>query len=113
MRMIDSAAKGATIRLVGFMAGGPDSEREPEDAVREVDAQAVERLDELRADAGRLEVALDRPVDDAGLLPEEHVLHDDDAALHALALGDVGDPARAVLEAGLVDDEVHRRGDLL
>src|SRR5712671_2558864 len=113
MRMIDSAAKVATIRLVGFMTGRPDSVREPEDAVRQVDAQAVERLDELRTNAGRLEMALDRAVHDAGLLPQEDVLHDDDVAFHPLDLGDVGDPAGAVLEAGLMDDEVHGRGDLL
>ena len=88
-------------------------EGEAEEAGRQVDALRLELLDELRPDAGRLEAALDLAVDDAGLLEDEHVLHDDDVTFHALDLGDVGDLARAVLEAGLVDDQVHGRGDLL
>src|ERR1044072_7987926 len=78
-----------------------------------MDAHRLERLAELRADAGRLEPALDLAVDDAGLLEHEHVLHDDRVALHALDLGDVHDLSRAILEAGLVEDHVDRGADLL
>ena len=39
---------------------------------------------------------------------DEDVLEGDHVALHPLHLGDVGDAARAVLEAGLVDDQVDR-----
>ena len=62
---------------------------------------------------GRLEAALDLALDDAGLLEDEHVLHDDDVAFHALDLGDVDDLAGPVLEPALLDDQVDRRGDLL
>src|SRR5262245_60466649 len=86
---------------------------EPEQARRQVDALDLELLDELGPDAGRLEATLDLALDDARLFEHEHVLHHDDVTFHALDLGDVRDPARAVLEAGLVDDEVHGRGDLL
>ena len=72
---------------------------EAEESGREVDAHDLELLDELRPDAGRLEAALDLAFDDAGLLEDEDVLHDDDVAFHALDLGDVGDLAGAVLEA--------------
>src|SRR5688500_7077014 len=86
---------------------------EAEDVRREMDAHHLELLHELRPDPGRLEAALDLALDDARLLEDEHVLHDDDVALHALDLGDVRDLPGPVLEARLVDDEVHRRGDLL
>ena len=43
----------------------------------------------------------------------EQVLQGDDVALHADHLGDVGDAARAVLETGLLDDQVDGAGDLL
>src|SRR5205823_4394113 len=43
----------------------------------------------------------------------EHVLHHDRVAFHALDLGDVHDPAGAVLEAALMDDEINSGGDLL
>ena len=46
-----------------------------------------------------LQPALDLALDDAGLLEDEDVLHDDDVTFHALDLGDVDDLARAVLEA--------------
>ena len=47
------------------------------------------------------------------VVEDEDVLQGDDVALHADDLGDVGDPARAVLEARLVHDQVDRGGDLL
>ena len=59
------------------------------------------------------QVAVDLALRDARLLEGEDLLHDDDVAFHALDLGDAGDPACAVLEAGLVDDEVDSGGDLL
>ena len=49
----------------------------------------LELLDELGPDPGRLEAALDLALDDAGLLEDEDVLHDDDVTFHALDLGDV------------------------
>src|SRR3990172_1180788 len=91
----------------------PDLVREPEEALGQVDALDFETVYELGADAGRLEATLDLAVEDAGLLEDEDVLHDDDITFHALDLGDVGDLAGAVLEARLVDDEIDRRGDLL
>ncbi len=48
-----------------------------------------------------------------GLRELEDGLHDDRVAFHAGDLGDVGDLARAVGQAGALDDEVDRRGDLL
>src|SRR6478752_230326 len=87
--------------------------REAEEARRQVDAHDLELLDELRPDPGRLEPALDLALDDAGLLEDEDVLHDDDIAFHALDLGDVDDLPGPVLEAALLDDEVHRGRDLL
>src|SRR6185312_7665118 len=89
------------------------SVREAEEAGRQVDAHDLELLDELGPDPGRLEPALDLALDHAGLLEDEHVLHDDDVAFHALDLGDVDDLPGPVLEAALLDDEVDRRGDLL
>ena len=44
-----------------------------------------------------LQAALMLALGDAGLLEGEDVLHDDDVAFHALDLGDVRDPAGAVL----------------
>src|ERR1700704_1613197 len=89
------------------------SVREAEDVRCHVNTHDLELLDELGADPGRLEAALDLALDDARLLEHEDVLHDDDVAFHALDFGDVGDLPGAVLEPALVDDEVHRRGDLL
>src|SRR4051812_20871367 len=110
IRTIEPAARAATTRVTGMcvvLVG------EAEDAVREMDAHRLELLDELRPDAGGLQAALDLAVDDAGLLENEHVLHDDGVALHPLYLRDVHDLARAILEAGLVDDQVDRGADLL
>src|SRR5438552_14552374 len=70
-----------------------------EDVLRQLDAGRLELLAELRAVAGRAELADDLAVDVRGLLEDEHVLQDDGVALHALDLGDVGDLARAVLQA--------------
>src|SRR2546426_7968905 len=110
IRTIDPAASAATTSVTGISV---ILVREAEDAVRQMDAHRLERLDEPRADAGRLQAALDLAVDDAALLEHEDVLHDDRVTLHALDLGDVHDLARAVLEAGPVDDEIDRRADLL
>ena len=65
--------------------------------------------------AGGLEVALEPAVlvDAHAEVEQEDVLEGDDVALHALHLGDVGDAAGAVPEAGEVHDEVERRGHLL
>ena len=58
-----------------------------------------------------LELAL--VVHPGGVVEQEDVLGGDDVALHADDLGDRGDPAGAVLETGLLDDEVDGAGDLL
>src|SRR4051812_31497520 len=104
IRTMEPAARAAmTIAGIRLILVG-----EAEDAVREMDAHRLERLDELRSDAGRLEPALDLAVDHTGLLEDEHVLHDDRVTFHALDLGDVHDLAGAVLEARLVHDQVDR-----
>ena len=64
------------------------------------------RAHELAAEAALL-------VAPGGEVEGEDVLERDDLALHADDLGDGGDAARAVLEAGLLDDEVEGPGDLL
>src|SRR5260221_5597741 len=111
IRRIAAAAMAATAMVgIGQLLL---SEVEAEEARREMDAHHLELLDELRSDTGRLEAALDLAFDDAGLLEDEHVLHDDHITFHALDLGDVHDLAGTVLEAALLDDEVDRRGDLL
>src|SRR5664279_1577696 len=107
-----AAAAMAATAMVGISPCSC-SEVEAEEARRQMDAHHLELLDELRADAGRLEATLDLAFDDARLFEDEHVLHDDDIAFHTLDLGDVHDLAGTVLEAALLDDEVHRRGDLL
>src|SRR5690606_27957646 len=69
---------------------------------------------ELRYLAGRHEVALDPAVlVEAGLLEAEDLVELDGALLHAGDLADAGDAPRTVAEAGLLDDQLHRRGDLL
>src|SRR3970040_346066 len=115
MRRIATAAIAATARVMLFtgLRSLSDLVREPEEALGNVNALDLEALDELGTDAGRLQPALDLAVEDARLLEDEDVLHDDDVALHPLDFGDVGDLAGAVLEPRLVDDEVDRRGDLL
>ena len=52
-------------------------------------------------------------VEAQAVVEQEQVLERDDVALHADDLGDVRDVARAVLEPGLVHDQVDRAGDLL
>src|SRR5215468_125995 len=60
------------------------------------------------ADAGRFMVADDVAVGIlAGHLVEEDVLRDNDIALHAHHLGDVGDAARTVAQACRLHDDVH------
>src|SRR5258706_3068882 len=81
---------------------------------RQVDILLLEQLDELRADARRPQLPDDlAALVQAGLLEGEHVLQHDDIALHPLHLGDISDLAATVLEARLLDDQVHRRRDLL
>src|SRR5664280_1908061 len=114
MSRIASAATAATIR-VGCTMDLPAFalEDEAEESGRQVDPLHLELLDELRTNASGLEAALDLALDDARLLEDEDVLHHDDIALHPLDLGDVRDATGAVLEPGLVDDEVDGRRDLL
>src|SRR5438093_287644 len=112
-RIAPAAAAATTIVNGGIEPASSPSEVESEEARREMDAHHLELLHELRTDAGRLQPALDLAFDDARLLEHEDVLHDDDVAFHALDLGDVRDLPGPVLEAALVDDEVHGRGDLL
>ena len=52
-------------------------------------------------------------VEARGVVEEEDVLQGDDVALHPPTSVMCGDPARAVLEAGLLDDQVDGAGDLL
>src|SRR6186997_1595261 len=115
MSRMASAATPATARVMTSTVGLPPlgSVREAEEARRQVDAHDLELLDELGPDPGRLQPSLDLALDDSGLLEDEHVLHDDDVAFHALDLGDVDDLPGPVLEAALLDDEIDRRGDLL
>src|SRR5437868_12123338 len=115
IRKIATAATAATASVIGFSTARPPPAlvAEAEEARRQVDPHDLELLDELRADAGRLQATLDLALDDAGLLEDEDVLHDDDVAFHPLDLGDVDDLPGPVLEAALLDDQVHRRGDLL
>src|SRR5262245_29784881 len=113
IRKIAAAATPATRSTIGSTGlPPPRSVRVAEEARRQMDAHHLELLDELRPDARRLEPALDLAFDDTGLLEDEHVLHDDDVAFHALDLGDVDDLPGPVLQAALLDDEVDRRGDL-
>ena len=86
---------------------GPAGERLGlEDLWAEADAVVGELLGELRADAGGLEVAPEPAVlvDAHAEVEQEDVLEGDDVALHALHLGDVGDAAGAVAEAGELHD---------
>src|SRR3954451_19325840 len=114
IRRIAPAAPAAMTRVMLSTGWSPSRlVAEAEQARRQVNALDLELLDELGPDAGRLEAALGLAFHDARLLEHEHVLHDDDVALHTLDLRDVHDPARPVLEAGLLDDDVHGGGDLL
>src|SRR4029450_1697914 len=106
IRKIAAAATPATASVNGSTGLPPPcSVREAEEARRQMDAHHLELLDELRPDPGRLQPALDLALDDAGLLEDEHVLHDDAVAFHALDLGDVDDLPGPVLEPALLDDE--------
>src|SRR4026209_66460 len=102
IRMIARAAMPATASVIrSTMEPSSGSVREAEEARWQVDAHDLELLDELGPDPGRLQPSLDLALDDAGLLEDEHVLHDDDVAFHALDLGDVDDPAGGGLAAAL------------
>src|SRR4029078_5909678 len=114
IRMIARAAMPATPSVIrSTMEPSSGSVREAEEARWQVDAHDLELLDELGPDPGRLQPSLDLALDDAGLLEDEHVLHDDDVAFHALGLGDVDDLPGPVVEGALLDDEVDGRVDLL
>src|SRR5664280_1095983 len=114
MSRIASAATPATMRVGGMLSLPAWAlEDEAEESGWQVDPLHLELLDELRTDASGLEAALDLALDDARLLEDEDVLHDDHVTFHPLDLGDVRDAPGAVLEPGLVDDEVHGGGDLL
>src|SRR3954467_2310587 len=114
IRKIAAAATPATASVIGStVSSSPRLVAEAEEARGQMDPHHLELLDELRSDAGWLQAALDLAFGHPGLLEDEHVLHDDDVAFHALDLGDVDDLPGPVLEPALLDDEVHRRGDLL
>src|SRR5438477_4512355 len=114
IKKIAPAATAATASVMTGTVWSPSrSVAEAEEARRQMDAHHLELLDEHGADARGLEAALDLALDDPGLLEDEHVLHDDDVAFHALDLGDVDDLARPVLEPALLDDQVDRGRDLL
>src|SRR5258705_13791424 len=113
IRKIAAAATPATASVIGSTGSPPCSIAEAEEARRQMDPHHLELLDELGANARRLEAALDLALHDPGLLENEHVLHDDDVAFHALDLGDVDDLPGPVLEPALLDDQVDRGRDLL
>src|SRR5688500_4689480 len=75
-----------------------------EESRRQADAHDLQLLAEPGPYAGRVEIALDLAIGDAGLLEGEHVLEHDHFTFHALHLGDGGDLARAILEPLSVDD---------
>src|SRR5258705_9776144 len=111
---IAAAATAATASVMTGTEMSPSrSVAEAEEARRQMDPHHLELLDELGANARRLEAALDLALHDPGLLEDEHVLHDDDVAFHALDLGDVDDLPGPVLEPALLDDQIDRRRDLL
>ena len=87
--------------------------RDAELARGQCDAAFLELRHERGPDPGRLQTTQDLPVDEVGLLELEDVLGLDLVFFDPVDLGDVDDPAAAVLEPGCVDDEVHRRSDLL
>src|SRR5688500_5410163 len=91
------------------------SRTEREEGGGQVDPEVGEVLRELRPQARAHELAAEAAllVTPGGEVEGEDVLERDDLTLHADDLGDGGDAARAVLEAGLLDDEVERPGDLL
>src|SRR3990172_11435103 len=85
-----------------------------EDAGRQVNARALDLLDELGPQArGPYPSGYPAaPIDP--FLPElEDVLQGDDLALHAHHLGHVGYAAAAILQAVQVDDQVEGRGHLV
>ena len=85
-----------------------------EEAFGEFDAADLELLEEFGLHAGGHEVADDfAVVVKAGLFEAEEILCGDGTAFHVLDFGDVGDLAAAVAHAGLVQDEVDGRRNLL
>src|SRR5439155_20140831 len=80
-----------------------------------VDSDVLELLEEVRAEAGRLQVPAEVSVlvDPSVEVEHEDILQRDDVSFHADDLGDVGDPPASVLQAPLMDDQVDGRRDLL
>src|SRR6185436_8762631 len=86
----------------------------PEDAHVHRDTPALELIIEPRHESGGHEPAADPPVvHEALLLEVEDVLEGDDVHLHPGQLGDEAHLPGAVREPHLLDDHVHRGGDLL
>src|SRR5262245_41472254 len=95
--------------------GGSSEAPEGEDLWPYANASVAELVQELGPQAERAQPA---DVDPVLVLARrevevEQVLQRDDLALHSDDLGHVRDTTAAVLEAGLVDDEVDRAGHLL
>src|SRR5207237_9301470 len=86
---------------------------EAEDGRRELDARVFDLGHELRPYAGGLDDPNDFAIFERFLFEQEHVLEGDLVAFHALHFGHVGHFARAIAHAALLDDDVHRRADLL
>src|SRR5215213_5209273 len=81
---------------------------------RQREAEELELLGGIGADAGRLQCAQNTIVLVHTVAPErKDLLHADDVLLHADQLGDVGNAAGAVTQARQLDDQVDGRGDLL
>src|SRR5438105_3293326 len=74
---------------------------------RQVNVRRLELFDKLGADTGWLHASHDFATLDAGLLEDEHVLHDDDVAFHALYFRDRRELARSVLKARLLDNQFY------
>src|SRR3989442_255775 len=78
-------------------------------------AGALEPVDEPRPQARRFPPSgeLSVLVDAGGEVEQEQVLERDDLALHSGDLGDVREPACAVLQTLLMHDQLNRRSDLI
>src|SRR5215469_13151229 len=85
------------------------------DLRRQIDAPVSECVDEPGPQAGAAKRAAEPSVlvDASPEIEAEDVEQRDDIALHPLDLCDVRDPPGAVLEPGLVHDQVDGRGYLL
>src|SRR5439155_7925078 len=87
-------------------AASPAELLEREAVMVEADAGGLQLLDEAGAQPGGLERPQRAPalIHTHLVVEDEQVLQGDDVTLHPDHLGNVGDPPRAVLEPGLVDD---------